>query len=118
MTDTYTWRITTASDGAGEFAVRSIPYGDGYFQKVSLGINAELIKWTVVSVGYKPVIDEILNFMRTNKGKAFYWKPPLADIGFYKLVGQCRLTNVGGMFYTVTMDFVQVFGIEHEPVEI
>lgn len=114
MTDTFTWRVTTNSNGGGEFTVANIQFGDGYSQEVPLGINAEVQKWNVTCVGYKDEVQAIVDFLRANKGKAFYWKPPLAPQGLFRLTGQYKPVNVGGMLYTINMDFVQVFGTEHE----
>lgn len=115
MTATFTWRVTTVSSGGGQFVTSNMKFGDGYSQEVGSGIGSEIQRWSVTCVADKTEALEILEFLRENKGKAFYWKPPVHELGFYKVVGQIKPTNQGGKLYTIALEFVQVFGVEHEP---
>ena len=106
MTATFTWPVQTTSSGDGEFRTTESRFGDGYSQDTPNGINNETQKWSVVYSGYRSQVDTVLAFIRAQKGMSFFWKPPLAPVGYYK----CKKYNVapqGGGYYVLSMDFEQ-----------
>ena len=86
MTDTFTWRAETQSNGSGEFAMLTAKFGDGYEQSVPDGINNERQKWSVTVSGYAAYVQAALDFIRAQKGQSFFWKAPrTTEAGYYQL---------------------------------
>jgi phage-related protein len=113
MTDTFTWKVTTAASGTGDFAVRESKFGDGYSQIVPAGINNEAQTWNVELIGRDRAgnygVRDPLAFLRARKGgTSFFWKPPLGVQGYYVCKGY-GIRDVGGGLFSLTAKFEQVF---------
>jgi len=119
VTEEFTWRVNTDSGGGPEFTALQIQFADQYAQQGVVDINSEINKWTVVVSGDTTKMLSIISFLRRNKATPFLWKPPLADLGTFTLEGSYKIVNVGGMQFTITMDFLQCYGaleVEAPPV--
>lgn len=105
MTDTFTWRATTATSGSGEFKTHDSKFGDGYSQSTPVGISNEKQTWSVTIMGYRHEVKPALDFIRAKKGaESFFWTPPLGVQGKYRCKKYAP-TPMGGNFFSLTMDF-------------
>lgn len=108
MTDTFTWRAITETQGGGQFLTARAQFGDGYSQEVALGLNNETQKWTVVVQGED--VAPSLAFIRAHKGyQSFYWKSKFDATPQLYRCKQWTPTNQGGNVYTMAYEFEQVF---------
>jgi phage-related protein len=109
MTDTFNWRVHSTASGGGEIATSKSQFGDGYSQELPLGLNSETQRWTVTVSGYAALIDEVLAFIRAKQGaESFYWTPPRGAQGYYRCK-RYNTSDVGGAYFTLQMEFEQVF---------
>lgn len=109
MTETFTWRAEVESTGDGMFAATKVQFGEGLSQSYSEGINNDVQKWSVKVSGKKNYVAPILAFVRAHKGvSSFFWTPPLGEVGLYQVV-KYGISDQGGAYFTLTLDFEQVF---------
>lgn len=108
MTETFKWRVTTASSGSGEFAMRTSKFGDGYKQETPAGLNNETQTWNVEVSGYIAQVQPIIDFIRARKGESFFWKSPASNGLKYYNCKKYAINDVGGSYVVFRMDFEQV----------
>jgi phage-related protein len=105
----FTWRAEVRTSGNGEFSMFSSLFGDGYSQEVPNGINNEMQKWSVVVSGKSSYVQEVLAFLRQQKGQPFEWKAPNTDgFGWYKCKRYSQ-NDEGGDYWNLTMEFEQAY---------
>lgn len=91
-------------------SVRQTKFGDGYEQRVSMGINTQPRTWSLNFTNRSQAeADYITNFLAARAGvESFTWTDPDGVSGKYKCATWQR-TNVSYRVYNITCDFVQVF---------
>lgn len=85
--------------------VESAKFGDGYEQRVALGINTQLRKW---SVQFTYCQQEVLDLLEECNGvTSFTWTDPHGKTGQY-ICREWRTSHIGSFLYSVRGDFEQV----------
>ena len=109
MTERFTWRAEVESTGAGDLISTKVQFGEGISQRYTEGLNNEVQKWSVKVSGKQNYVAPILAFVRAHNGAAaFFWTPPLGVEGLYE-VTKYTISDQGGAYFTLTLDFEQVF---------
>lgn len=105
---TFNYRPDYESTLAQQPAVITTKFGDGYEQRVAVGINNNPEKWSLAFTVGNPVLPDALAFLQARKGvESFYWANPYGTTNVYV----CRNWTLsrGPGKQTLTMDFEQVF---------
>lgn len=108
MTDSFDWRVHATASGGAKLNVAKAEFGDGYVQSAPQGLNVSKQQWQVTVSGPRADLEPIRDFIVDHAGIAFYWTPPLGEEGLY----QCddySPSNLGGLYYTMSMTFYEVF---------
>jgi phage-related protein len=88
--------------------VESVKFGDGYEQRVSLGINTRPRKW---SLTFTLDTAAVLDFLETANGvDSFNWTDPFGVSGKY-ICRNWKTEHKGGRIHTLSADFEQVFDL-------
>lgn len=88
-----------------EPTVETAKFGDGYEQRVAIGINNKLRTW---SVQFTYNQQEVLDLLESCGGvTSFTWTDPLGQNGQY-LCRKWRTSHIGSSLYSVSGDFEQV----------
>lgn len=74
---TFDWFPDASIEVSHDPKVTIAKFGDGYEQRMSLGLNADLQKWSLNFSGNRTRIDAIDQFLRARKGaESFTWVNP------------------------------------------
>lgn len=105
---TFTWLPEFESQLSEEPKVNVTKFGDGYEQRVAVGINNRAQKWTLQFTMADPDLADIVTFIRARNGlESFYWTTPMGD----SITVVCRSwksTRKQG-HYVLNVEFEQVF---------
>lgn len=105
----FTWIPSSGSRMESEPRILSNKFGDGYEQRISDGINAQLDKWQLnFDVRDPTETADIRDFFKTHKGVTpFDWTPPLGSSGKYV----CKVWSINfstALSYEIAATFEQV----------
>ncbi|ROL76560.1 hypothetical protein BLX41_14510 [Pseudomonas protegens] len=110
MAEVFTWSPRVGSSGDDQSAVLESKYGNGYSQRLSVGINNIAGTYAVSFTGSEEYIKPIKEFFIRHKGaNHFLWTPPLEPEGAYITTGGWQLQTHGKRKYTLSTTFQQVF---------
>ncbi|MCV2445593.1 phage tail protein [Acinetobacter bereziniae] len=85
-------------------------FGDGYEQNISVGINNRKGEWAYKRTSTKDEILQIKDFFDRHKGAdSFLWNSPLDGEVRVKTDTSYSPSQVGGMIWTISTTFTQVF---------
>jgi len=108
-TTTFTWLPDVGSTQNRKPNVLPAKYGDGYEQRVAVGINSNPRKWSVKLSKNAIEAKEILDFLAARNGvESFNWADPMGAIGTYVCREWKSIQSNPGV-YEVSGDFEQVF---------
>ena len=97
MPEVFKWRPLTEPEATITHATLTAKFGDGYEQTAADGINNTKQSWPLVFRGREADIAPIKAFLNRHGGfKAFLWKPPMGDEGYYLAQEGYRITPHGG----------------------
>lgn len=109
MAETFKWLVERAVSPEIEYRTTTVQFGDGYVQEVANGINTKTEEYAVRINAYNKDAKDIRDFFDRHKGyKAFFWTPPLGDLGLYRCKNPVP-TPQGGGLYVFTGTFVKSF---------
>lgn len=109
MIETFKWRIEREVDPKIDYKTTEVKFGDGYVQEIAQGINNEEEEYSVRIHAYETEAKEIRDFFRRHQGyKAFFWTPPLGDLGLYRCKNATPKPQGGGL-YVFTGTFVKSY---------
>ncbi|WP_434681373.1 phage tail protein [Pseudomonas sp. R1-18] len=107
--ETFTWCPSKGTSSTPSYRTRSSQFGDGYEQVVGDGINNKQDSWPLSFTESRDEALLIKSFLDRHGGyKAFFWTPPLGELGLYRATAP-SVTPIGGGVYTLTSTFTQTF---------
>ena len=108
---TFTWCVSIDSSETTTQTVNRVQFGDGYEQVSSFGINNKRKTWQCSRQDYKPVIDDIYNFLGSTQAvEPFYFQPIKTEQGFtVRLVGEVSRQKIGGDVWKISFNLEQAF---------
>ena len=108
---TFTWDIDASSGETTAHSVNKVRFGDGYEQVSSFGINNKRKTWQCSRQYYKPIIDDIYNFLGSTQAvEPFYFQPIKTEQGFtVRLVGEISRQKIGGNVWKISFNLEQAF---------
>lgn len=110
MTEEFIWCPLLGASGDADTDILESKFGNGYSQRLSVGINNVSDSWPVSFMGDAKYIVPIRDFFVRHKGaNHFFWEPPLQARGSYITTGGWKLQPLGGGLYTISTTFQQVF---------
>lgn len=107
----FRWQLDQDSTQGVEQAVRTVRFGDGYEQAISIGINNNRTKWQCKKTDTKAVIDEIYRFLLDTQGVTPFTIAPIPtepNINA-RLDGEINRQQVGGEIWSISFNIKQVF---------
>ena len=105
---TFVWAVAPGASMSCKPNIESAKYGDGYEQRVAVGINSQAQKWTVKITKN---VDAALSFLEACNGDdAFNWTNPRGVSGVY-LCREWELEHVGLDMYELSCTFEQTFEV-------
>ncbi|MEE1922686.1 phage tail protein [Pseudomonas sp. 148P] len=110
MLEEFIWspRVGASSDTQAD--VLASQYGNGYSQRLSVGINNLSSSYPVSFTGTEQYLKPILEFFQRHKGAtSFLWTPPMQDQGRFVTTGGWQTTSHGRKRFTLSTNFQQVF---------
>lgn len=104
---TFIWNPDWGSTLAKKPRVQVTRFGDGYENRVAVGLNSNPEAWTLKFTASKPETTPVLAFLEDRNGvESFYWQTPYGDTKVFV----CReWTTENGAIRTVSASFEQVF---------
>ena len=110
MAEVFNWSPRVGSSGDDQPDVLESKFGNGYSQRLSVGINNVAGAYTVSFTGGEAYIKPIREFFKRHKGaNHFLWTPPLEVQGAFITTGGWQLQTHGNKKYTLSTTFEQVF---------
>lgn len=110
MPEEFTWSPRVGAAGDTQADVLTSQYGNGYSQRLSVGINNLATSHTVSFTGTEAYLKPILDFFVRHKGAtSFLWTPPMQEQGRFVTSGGWQTTSHGRKRFTVSTTFQQVF---------
>lgn len=98
------------NSGKQNFNILTSKFGDGYEQNISVGINNKKGEWPYKFTSTKEEILQIKAFFDRHKGAdSFLWNSPLDGEVRVKTDTSYSPSQVGGMIWTISTTFTQVF---------
>ena len=106
---TFTWIASTGASLTIRPIVRRVAFGDGYEQRSALGINTEVVSWTLSFTGNSAKISPIRAFLRAQGAViSFQWTSPLNELGIY-VCREFTLNKPSSAIMQVTAKFDRVY---------
>lgn len=107
---TFTWKMNMGASASVHHAVSKTQFGDGYAQRVSLGINNQRMDWSGSKTGdWQTVILPIKDFLDEHKGVIpFLWTNPHGQTKKY-VCENYEISQKKGNFWEIGLKFEQVF---------
>lgn len=110
MAEVFTWSPRVGSSGDDQPNVLSSGFGNGYSQRLSVGVNNVAGSYAVSFTGNGAYIKPIKAFFVRHRGaNHFLWTPPLELQGAFITTGGWQLQTHGKTKYTLSTTFQQVF---------
>ena len=110
MAEVFTWSPRVGSSGDSQPDTLQSKFGNGYSQRLSVGINNIAGSYAVSFTGNEAYIRAIRAFFIKHKGaNHFLWTPPLEARGAFITSGGWSLLPKGGGIYVLSTKFQQVF---------
>ena len=108
---TFTWDIDTSSSENTSHSVNKVKFGDGYEQVSSFGINNKRKTWQCSRRDFKPIIDDIYNFLSSTQAiEPFYFQPIKSEqVIVVRLIGDISRQKIGGNVWEISFSLEQVF---------
>lgn len=107
---TFTWKMNAGASSQIHHTHTKTQFGDGYAQRVSVGINNKRTDWTGSKTGdLNTVIKPIMNFLDEHKGvMPFLWTDPHGQTNKY-VCQDYEVAQRKGNFWQISLKFEQVF---------
>ena len=110
MAEVFTWSPRVGSSGDDQTDTLESKFGNGYSQRLSVGINNVAGSYAVSFTGNATYIKAIRYFFKRHKGaNHFLWTPPLEQRGAFITEGGWQLQTLGNNKFTLSTTFRQVF---------
>ena len=108
---TFTWCVSIDSSETTAHSVNKVRFGDGYEQVSSFGINNKRKSWQCSVQDYKPIVDDIYNFLDSTQAvEPFFFQPIKTEQGFtVRLVGEISRQKIGGNVWKISFNLEQAF---------
>ena len=91
-------------------AVRKVQFGDGYSQRLTVGLNQNPKSWSLTWEVSEANADTIENFLDARGGaESFDWTPPDTATSYKWICGEWTKTIPYLNRATITASFIQVF---------
>lgn len=106
--------ISQSSSMSMHNEINAIRFGNGYEQRVPMGINYRRETWNIVWDALTlPQKNTIVNFIQSvSNGSTILWTPPNESAQKrYVLDGDWSLVNRGGTIYSINLKMRQVFDL-------
>ena len=109
--ETFTYAARVNPTGDHSFRVREVQFGDGYEQVSSFGINNARKAWACSRQGYKPIVDDIYNFLGSTQAvEPFYFQPIKTEQAIIvRLTGEVSRQKIGGNVWKISFNLEQAF---------
>ena len=83
----FVWRANYDFSNKNTPRVKTIQFGDGYFQAIPDGINNLLLDYSLTFEGDLPFVTSILHFLQARNGsESFCWIPPAPRGQLYRFI--------------------------------
>lgn len=107
---TFTWQMNMGASASTRHSVIKTQFGDGYAQRVSVGMNNKRTDWAGSKTGdYRTVILPIIQFLDEHKGIIpFLWTNPHGTTAKY-ICQDYEVSQRKGNFWQISLKFEQVF---------
>ena len=107
----FVWDIDASSSETVTHSVNKVKFGDGYEQAASFGINNKRKSWQCSRQDYKPIIDDIYNFLGSTQAvEPFYFQPIKSEQAIVvRLAGDMSRQKVGGNVWKISFNLEQAF---------
>jgi phage-related protein len=110
MAEVFIWSPRVGSSGDDQPDILESKFGNGYSQRLSVGINNIAGTYAVSFTGDEAYIRQIKEFFIRHKGaNHFLWTPPMESQGAYITTSGWQLQTHGKKKYTLSTTFQQVF---------
>ncbi len=107
--ENFDWFPDAGSQHTVKPAVATSKFGDGYEQRMPLGINTLPMTWSLTFTRPRWIGKQILAFLRARAGvEAFFWTNPLEEAGTY-ICRTWKLRSSTPEVMEITCDFEQTF---------
>lgn len=107
--ETFTWCPLNQPTGNVRLRTRTAQFGDGYSQSSGDGINTKEQSWPLMFTKSEPEAQSIIDFLDRHQGyKAFFWTPPMGELGLYR-VDAYTVRPLRPGLYTISATFTQTF---------
>ncbi|XUJ53855.1 phage tail protein [Moraxella catarrhalis] len=105
---TFTWKMNMGASASVHHAVSKTQFGDGYAQRVSVGINNQRTDWSGSKTGdWQTVILPIKTFLDEHKGVIpFLWTNPHGQTKKY-VCENYEISQKKGNFWEISLKFEQ-----------
>ena len=105
---TFTWKMNMGASASVHHAVSKTQFGDGYAQRVSVGINNQRMDWSGSKTGdWQTVILPIKTFLDEHKGVIpFLWTNPHGQTKKY-VCENYEISQKKGNFWEISLKFEQ-----------
>ena len=105
----FPYPINAGASKTVDINTKTVSFGDGYEQNVSVGINNKSGVWQFSKNGKEALIREIKAFFDDHKGAdCFLWNSPL-DGEVRVKAGEYQLVSLGAGMWQISTTFTQVF---------
>jgi len=109
MPETFSWKVLSGVNLAETPNVRASAMGDGYEQRVGLGINVIREKWSIRVMETSTFA--VRAFLVARAGvESFNWTAPTNSSAKLYLCRSWTLRHMGGTAYEISAEFEEVFG--------
>lgn len=110
MIKTFKWQMNMGASVNVHHAVSKTQFGDGYTQRVSVGINNKRTDWTGSKTGdWETVIKPIKTFLDEHKGvMPFLWTDPHGNTKKYTCQ-EYAVSQRKGNSWQISLKFEQTF---------
>lgn len=103
--DTFAWKPAPGASLALKPTVEVAKFGEGYEQRVGIGINSQMDKW---SLKFTTNVLDIHSFLKSKNGEfAFLWTNPVGVTSSY-VCREWKLSHIAGSIFDLSADFEQV----------
>jgi len=105
----FTWYPDEGASEDIKPSVVATKFGDGYEQRSALGINTEVVSWTLSFTGNSAKISPIRAFLRAQGAViSFQWTNPLNELGIY-VCREFALNKPSSAIMQITAKFDRVY---------
>jgi phage-related protein len=105
----FTWYPDEGASENIKPSVNVTKFGDGYEQRTAVGINNEVISWTLIFTGSNAQTTPIRDFLRARGALgSFQWTNPLNELGVY-VCREFAMAKIASSIMQISVKFDRVY---------